>query len=208
MVVILQLSHRLINSTRKTSVERATHCAAPKKIMSTNTAFLHATPLRVINNVQRRTTTTPLAIPRLALAPPPARPPARCPPPSERPWSSALVGRDSLELATRQSANGHVVIIVFIASWCRVCRTLLQKVARLANAYPTELTFYTMDFGVDENKPVCSDLGVKLLPTFHIYRNANNASDYLEQFTAGPFGTKNLVDRLNERGIRVRMPRA
>lgn len=56
-----------------------------------------------------------------------------------------------------------------------------------------------VDFAALENKPLCHHLGVRLLPTFRLYRGgADDQADALEQFTTGPFGSQRLIDRLNE----------
>lgn len=82
----------------------------------------------------------------------------------------------------------------------------MNKVQRLAEAYP-DLTFYTINFATHENKQVCADLEVKLLPTFHFYRDATDVADFLDAFIAGPFGIRRLIERLNLTGMNVQMPR-
>lgn len=61
------------------------------------------------------------------------------------------------------------------------------------------LVWATVDFAQLPNKPLCSSLGVKLLPTFRFYRGGMAAEDKaLDQFTTGPFGAKRLEERLDE----------
>lgn len=105
------------------------------------------------------------------------------------------------------TAGDSLVVVCFVANWCRVCRTLLTKVRRLSSAHP-ELVFVTVDFAHEDNKPLCSALGVKLLPTFHFYRGTHDAAGFSDQFTAGPFGIKRLIERLGERGVTVSMPKS
>lgn len=147
---------------------------------------------------------SPRSPPRMALAPPPPKPPVpdfAPPSPAPEPWCDALVGRQALETVLSTSGDAFVVVI-FVAQWCRTCKTLLSKVQRLSLAHP-EIRFVTVDFVKDENKTLCGALNVKLLPTFHFYRNANDGLDHMAQFTAGPFGIKRLIERLAEFDIIV-----
>lgn len=159
-------------------------------------------PARTAHTAKRNV----MLVPRMALAPPPPRPPVQDLPHSEQPWCAQVVGRDALEDILISSGDAFVVVC-FVANWCRVCRTLLSKVRRLSDAHP-ELVFATVDFAHADNKPLCSSLGVKLLPTFHFYRGAREAADFTVQFTAGPFGIKRLIERLAECEIFVSMPKS
>lgn len=81
----------------------------------------------------------------------------------------------------------------------------MNKVQRLAEAYP-DLIFCTVNFATHENKQLCADLEVKLLPTFHFYRDVTDSANFLDAFTAGPFGIRRLIERLNLSGMNVQMP--
>lgn len=154
----------------------------------------------------------PSSTPRAALAPPPARRQAYRGAPAEEPWCRALEGRADMERVlstgalTAHEGTDSVVVVIFVAGWCRVCKTLLGKIRRFARAHP-HVTFHTVDFATAENKPLCDELGVRMLPTFRLYRNPDSIEDVVDMWTSGPFGTKLLVDRLVDIGVEARMPR-
>lgn len=74
----------------------------------------------------------------------------------------------------------RVAVLKFYAPWCRSCRAIAPKVARLAHEFP-EIIFYEIDY--EANKELCWRLGVKNLPTFHFY---SGAAGRVEDFNAGP----------------------
>lgn len=74
----------------------------------------------------------------------------------------------------------RVAVLKFFAPWCRSCRAIAPKVARLAHEFP-EIHFYEIDY--EANKELCWRLGVKNLPTFHFY---SGAAGRVEDFNAGP----------------------
>lgn len=59
------------------------------------------------------------------------------------------------------SLTTQVVVIKFYASWCRACKALAPKFAKVAQDWP-ELEFCEMLF--DDNKKLCKQLGIKVLP--------------------------------------------
>ncbi|OSX73360.1 hypothetical protein BU14_0353s0004 [Porphyra umbilicalis] len=79
-----------------------------------------------------------------------------------------------------QASSGGVAVLKFYAPWCRSCRAIAPKVARLAHEFP-EIRFYEIDY--EANKELCWRLGVKNLPTFHFY---SGAAGRVEDFNAGP----------------------
>lgn len=102
-----------------------------------------------------------------------------------------------------RASTSPFVVVMFHARWCRTCKTLAAKLPRVARDFPT-VAWVSIDFAEMENKPLCAELSVKLLPTFHIYGRRDADGDaqmaLLEQFTAGPFGVKRLVERLHDCG--------
>eukprot|EP00168_Porphyra_purpurea_P006820 TRINITY_DN1840_c0_g1_i10.p1 TRINITY_DN1840_c0_g1~~TRINITY_DN1840_c0_g1_i10.p1 ORF type:complete len:233 (+),score=70.05 TRINITY_DN1840_c0_g1_i10:690-1388(+) len=79
-----------------------------------------------------------------------------------------------------EASAGQVAVLKFYAPWCRSCRAISPKVARLAHEFP-EIRFYEIDY--EANKELCWRLGVKNLPTFHFY---SGAAGRVEDFNAGP----------------------
>lgn len=108
-----------------------------------------------------------------------------------------LVGRESLQRALSGASGSTPVIVFFHARWCRVCKTLAAKLPQVAQRYP-RLAWYHVDFAVFENKPLCKDLAVRLLPTFRLYWGGALDTQHEEDFTTGPFGAKRLEERLEQ----------
>lgn len=134
--------------------------------------------------------------------PPPTRPPARygLSGPSSTPSPSpcvSLVGREALKQVVRRSPRTTPVIVFFHARWCRVCKTLSNKLGLVAQRFPY-LQWYEVDNAVPDNKPLCHDLDVRLLPTFRIYWGGSDDTSHVEDFTTGPFGSKRLIERLDD----------
>ncbi|KAM7509662.1 hypothetical protein LguiA_020115 [Lonicera macranthoides] len=67
-------------------------------------------------------------------------------------------------------AGDGLVIVEFYGTWCGSCRALFPKLCRTAQEHP-EILFLKVNF--DENKPMCKNLNVKVLPYFHFYRGAD-----------------------------------
>lgn len=139
---------------------------------------------------------------RLALAsPPPLRPSnSNVPPPDHRPpLTHPIIGEKALSNAIQSSADGsNLVVVMFHARWCRVCKTLASKLDRIIPNFPN-VTWLSVDFAQIENKPLCASLDVKILPTFHFYKPIQSLHDGpIDSFTAGPFGAKRLVEHLED----------
>lgn len=136
----------------------------------------------------------------VASPPPPTRPPpARrgLPGPAQPPSPCVrITGRESLQQVIMDASSNTPVIVFFHARWCRVCKTLSSKLANVASKYP-QLLWYEVDFATFENKPLCKQLGVRLLPTFRLYWGGANDTQYEEDFTTGPFGSNRLIERLD-----------
>lgn len=77
-----------------------------------------------------------------------------------------------------------------------MCKTLAAKIPRVAPDFPN-VSWLRVDFAELDNKHLCRDIGVKMLPTFRFYRPGMTADDKaLDSFTTGPFGVKRLEERL------------
>ncbi|CAL5430222.1 unnamed protein product [Camellia sinensis] len=61
-----------------------------------------------------------------------------------------------------------------MVTWCASCRALFPKLCKTAAEHP-EILFLKVNF--DENKPICKNLNVKVLPYFHFYRGADGQLD-------------------------------
>lgn len=80
-------------------------------------------------------------------------------------------------LGALSQAGDRLVIVEFYGTWCASCKALFPKLCRTAKEHP-EILFLKVNF--DENKPMCKNLNVKVLPYFHFYRGADGQ---LESFS-------------------------
>ncbi|PSS01969.1 Thioredoxin-like [Actinidia chinensis var. chinensis] len=80
-------------------------------------------------------------------------------------------------LSALSQAGERLVIVEFYGTWCASCRALFPKLCKTAEEHP-EIMFLKVNF--DENKPMCKNLNVKVLPYFHFYRGADGQ---LESFS-------------------------
>ncbi|XP_059634836.1 thioredoxin-like 2, chloroplastic [Cornus florida] len=80
-------------------------------------------------------------------------------------------------LSALSQAGEKLVIVEFYGTWCASCRALFPKLCKTAEQHP-EILFLKVNF--DENKPMCKNLNVKVLPYFHFYRGADGQ---LESFS-------------------------
>ncbi|XP_059633095.1 thioredoxin-like 2-1, chloroplastic isoform X2 [Cornus florida] len=80
-------------------------------------------------------------------------------------------------LSALSQAGDRLVIVDFYGTWCASCRALFPKLCKIAEQHP-EILFLKVNF--DENKPMCKNLNVKVLPFFHFYRGADGL---LESFS-------------------------
>uniref|UniRef100_A0A5B6ZEA6 Thioredoxin domain-containing protein n=1 Tax=Davidia involucrata TaxID=16924 RepID=A0A5B6ZEA6_DAVIN len=80
-------------------------------------------------------------------------------------------------LSALSQAGDRLIIVEFYGTWCASCRALFPKLCKTAAEHP-EILFLKVNF--DENKPMCKNLNVKVLPYFHFYRGADGQ---LESFS-------------------------
>ncbi|GAB4837809.1 hypothetical protein Ancab_027333 [Ancistrocladus abbreviatus] len=77
-------------------------------------------------------------------------------------------------LSALSQAGDRLVIVEFYGTWCASCRALFPKLCKTAEEHP-EILFLKVNF--DENKAMCKNLNVKVLPYFHFYRGADGQLD-------------------------------
>ncbi|KAJ7550463.1 hypothetical protein O6H91_07G102600 [Diphasiastrum complanatum] len=74
----------------------------------------------------------------------------------------------------RLNACEKLVVVIFYGSWCRSCRVLHPKLCKLAEDYG-DVEFLKVNMG--ENRAMCTELNVKILPFFHFYRGGEDLID-------------------------------
>ncbi|GAB4853805.1 hypothetical protein Ancab_017999 [Ancistrocladus abbreviatus] len=77
-------------------------------------------------------------------------------------------------LSALSQAGDRLVLVEFYGTWCASCRALFPRLCRTAEEHP-EILFLKVNF--DENRPMCKNLNVKVLPYFHFYRGADGQVD-------------------------------
>ncbi|KAI3447121.1 hypothetical protein Pfo_003786 [Paulownia fortunei] len=99
-------------------------------------------------------------------------------------WWERNAGPNMIDIHSTQEflnalseAGDRLVIVEFYGTWCASCRALFPKLCRTAEEHP-DILFLKVNF--DENKPMCKNLNVKVLPYFHFYRGADGQ---LESFS-------------------------
>ncbi|GMH18075.1 hypothetical protein Nepgr_019916 [Nepenthes gracilis] len=97
--------------------------------------------------------------------------------------------------ALSQGGDG-LVIVEFYGTWCASCRALFPKLCRTAEEHP-EILFLKVNF--DENKPMCKNLNVKVLPYFHFYRGADGLVDAFSCSLAKFQKIKDAIEMYNTR---------
>jgi thiol-disulfide isomerase/thioredoxin len=129
-----------------------------------------------------------------------------------RPIGSTVELLDALS-----TAGDRLVVVHFYAAWCAACKGLHPKVRAPATALPLaarlrphvprppqlvqimeareDVLFLKVNY--DENKPMSRTLGVKVLPTFHMYRGP---SGRVAEFSASLSKIQRLRDALDAHG--------
>ncbi|PKI58663.1 hypothetical protein CRG98_020929 [Punica granatum] len=95
-------------------------------------------------------------------------------------------------LSALGQAGDRLVIVEFYGTWCASCRALFPKLCRTAQEHP-EILFLKVNF--DENKPMCKNLNVKVLPYFHFYRGADGQ---LESFSCSLAKFQKIKDGIQQ----------
>ncbi|KAI3714579.1 hypothetical protein L6452_21536 [Arctium lappa] len=89
-------------------------------------------------------------------------------------------------------AGDKLVIVEFYGTWCASCRALFPKLCKTSQEHP-EIVFLKVNF--DENKPMCKNLNVKVLPYFHFYRGADGQ---LESFSCSLAKFQKIKDAIQK----------
>ncbi|KAI0567684.1 thioredoxin [Gracilaria domingensis] len=162
-------------------------------------AFTSSSPLRIFAPALPHSSKCQRRPPHLSVAtpPPPVRPSDKSSSNEHASPAQPLVGAESLQRALLTAPPEKLVVVMFHARWCRVCKTLGSKLFRVAEQFP-DVMWLSIDFAELENKPLCAKLGVKLLPTFRFYKPQADIDQAVDHFTTGPFGAKRLVEHLEE----------
>ncbi|PXF46751.1 Thioredoxin-like 2, chloroplastic [Gracilariopsis chorda] len=162
-------------------------------------AFTNPSPLRNVTSFGPLSPTCHRRPPQLSIAspPPPLRPSDKGLPQEHASPAEPLMGADALRTALNAAPTDKLVVVMFHARWCRVCRTLSSKLFRVAEDFPN-VVWFSVDFAELPNKPLCARLNVKLLPTFRFYKPKADIDEALDHFTTGPFGAKRLVEHLEK----------
>jgi len=100
-----------------------------------------------------------------------------------------LNGREEYDRALGDNADS-MVVIKYYASWCRACKALGPKVEKIARTHP-EVAFYEIEF--ESNKPMCKELGIKVLPWIEFY---NGQAGKVESFSCGPSKSAQITEKL------------
>lgn len=62
-----------------------------------------------------------------------------------------------------------LVLIDFYADWCGPCKSMEPTIKKLAKELSSNLAIYKVN--IDKNPALATDLGVKSIPSFLLYRN-------------------------------------
>lgn len=95
-------------------------------------------------------------------------------------------------LQTLRDNHDSLVVLKIFAPWCRSCRGLQPKVARLAREYPN-VKFFKMDY--ERNKPLGYRLGVSSMPTFIFY---HGAAGEIDKFSCGPLRAGIIREKIDQ----------
>lgn len=71
--------------------------------------------------------------------------------------------------------KNKVVVLDMYTQWCGPCKLMLPKVVKLSESYD-DVVFAKLDCN-QENKPLAKALGVKTVPTFKIFKNAEEVAE-------------------------------
>lgn len=133
----------------------------------------------------------------MATPSPPLRPSDKSTPHETASPALPVVGAEALQRELTIAPADKFIVVMFQARWCRVCKTLSSKLSRVAERFPN-VVWLGVDHVEVPNKELCSQLNVKLLPTFRFYQPGAAIDDALDHFTIGPFGAKRLIERLED----------
>jgi thioredoxin 1 len=73
--------------------------------------------------------------------------------------------------------SNTLVVIDFWAPWCAPCKVAISKIENFDKELKDKVTFYKIN--IDEEHELASELQIKSLPTFFIYRNGEKVKTVL-----------------------------
>ncbi|GIL91927.1 hypothetical protein Vretimale_18621 [Volvox reticuliferus] len=93
--------------------------------------------------------------------------------------------------------SDKLVTMDFFAVWCGPCKMIAPELDRLAaESDPSKLVFAKLDCGAtNESKKLAISLGIKALPTFHLYKD----SKLVDTMTGAK--VKNLVELITKHSV-------
>lgn len=74
-----------------------------------------------------------------------------------------------------EAAGDKLVVLDMYSRWCGPCRLIYPKLVKLSDKY-TDVVFLKLDC-IPENKPLFSQLGIGILPTFKLLKDSNVVSE-------------------------------
>eukprot|EP00183_Erythrolobus_madagascarensis_P005932 CAMPEP_0185846726 /NCGR_PEP_ID=MMETSP1354-20130828/2267_1 /TAXON_ID=708628 /ORGANISM="Erythrolobus madagascarensis, Strain CCMP3276" /LENGTH=231 /DNA_ID=CAMNT_0028546923 /DNA_START=94 /DNA_END=789 /DNA_ORIENTATION=- len=101
-----------------------------------------------------------------------------------------LLSVDALEHALC-AASDKLVVVKFYAPWCRSCRMIGKQLEKLRAKYGAQVEFYDVSF--ETAKPMFRELGIKAMPTIHMYHHHEKIDD----FSVGPARAKLIAEKVD-----------
>lgn len=97
---------------------------------------------------------------------------------------------DTTQMKQLMDAKG-TVLVEFYATWCPHCKRMMPVVDDIKALYEGRLTVFQFD--IDENDELATELDVKSIPTFIIYRDGE------EQWrSSGEMPAETLSSKINQ----------
>lgn len=91
---------------------------------------------------------------------------------SARSKSGKVKFLDSKQAYVRAMNADGVTVIEGTATWCAQCKAISPEVDKLAEEFADKgVSFYQFD--VDENEDIAQELGVRVMPTFSIFKDGD-----------------------------------
>ncbi|KAL9940187.1 hypothetical protein V8E36_000892 [Tilletia maclaganii] len=84
--------------------------------------------------------------------------------------------------------DNKVVLVDYWATWCGPCRMISPIFEKLSEQYGDKVKFFKVD--VDEADDVGREVGIKAMPTFHLFVDGEKAGDVVG---ANPAAVEKLV---------------
>eukprot|EP00740_Mantoniella_antarctica_P024675 CAMPEP_0198701580 /NCGR_PEP_ID=MMETSP1468-20131203/387257_1 /TAXON_ID=1461545 /ORGANISM="Mantoniella sp, Strain CCMP1436" /LENGTH=168 /DNA_ID=CAMNT_0044459967 /DNA_START=4 /DNA_END=510 /DNA_ORIENTATION=+ len=93
-----------------------------------------------------------------------------------------------------EAGEDTLVVVDFYARWCGACRALHPKLCKIAASDAhSNVIFLKVEF--DDNKEMCRNMGVKILPYFHMYKGkAGRVAEFSASLTKVARIRENLAE--------------